>query len=95
MCPQGKTYNPCPEDCGGEVVILKDLISKISLIYPQDITYNPCTDGSEGVIILKDLISRTFNNIDQNRYLNIFTGCVLDNGRRERGVSRYRITFNY
>ena len=40
-----------------------------NLICPQGITYNPCTEGSEGVIILKDLISRTFNYVEQNGYL--------------------------
>ena len=25
ICPQGITYNPCPEGCGG-IVILKDII---------------------------------------------------------------------
>jgi hypothetical protein len=52
----------------------------ISLICPQGINYHPCTEGSEGVIILKDLISRTFNNIEQNRYIEILIGCVLDKG---------------
>jgi hypothetical protein len=66
----------------------------INLICPQGITYNPCTEGSEGVIILKDLISRTFNYAEQNGYLKILIGCVLENGGRERGVSRYPINFN-
>jgi hypothetical protein len=67
----------------------------INLMCPQGITYNLCTEGSEGVIILKDLISRTFNYVEQNGYFKILNGCVLENGGRERGVSRYPITFNY
>jgi hypothetical protein len=35
-----------------------------NLIYPQGMTYNPCPEGSEGVVILKGLISRTFNYIE-------------------------------
>ena len=62
---------------------------------PQGMTYNPCTEGSEGVITLKDLISRIFNYVEQHGYLKILIGCVWENGGRERGVSRYPITFKY
>ena len=35
------------------------------LICPQGITYNPCLEGSRGVFILKDLVSRTFNYVNK------------------------------
>ena len=64
----------------------------INLICLQGITYNPCT---EGAIILKDLISRTFNYVKENGYLQILIGCFWVNGGRERGVSCLSITFDY
>ena len=39
------------------------------------------------VLILKDLISGTLNDLEQNIYLKILIGCVWENSRRKRGVS--------
>jgi hypothetical protein len=61
----------------------------------QGITYNPCTEGSDGVIILKGLIFRTFDYVEQNGNLKILIGCVWGNGGRERGASCPSITFGY
>jgi hypothetical protein len=55
ICPQGITYNPRPEGCGGG-----------------------------GVVTLKDLVSRTFNYVEQNGYLKILIGCVWGNSGLER-----------
>jgi hypothetical protein len=44
------------------------------------------TEGSEGAIILKDLIFRTFNYVEQHEYLKILIGCVWKNGERERAL---------
>jgi hypothetical protein len=68
---------------------------KKNLICPQSITYNPCPEGFEWVIILKDLISRTFNYVEQNGYLKIVIECVWINGGRGKGVSSLPITFVY
>ena len=49
-------------------------------MFPQGITYNPCPEGCGGFVILKDLISRTFNYVEQNGYLKILIGCVWGKG---------------
>ena len=56
------------------------------LICSQGITYNPCPEGWGEAVILKDLISRTFCNVEQNGYLKILIGCVWGKGGRERGI---------
>ena len=65
-----------------------------NLICPQGIAYN-LYPGSGGFVILKYIISRTFNYVEQNGYLKILIGRFWENGERERGASRYPITFNY
>ena len=57
--------------------------------------YNLYTEGSDGAIILKDLISRTFDYVEQNGYHKILIGCVWGNGGPETGVSRPSITLDY
>ena len=66
-----------------------------NLICPLGITYNPCPEGCEGVVILKDLISRTFNYAEQNGYLKILIGCVWGEGGREMGAICPQSIFDY
>ena len=56
-------------------------------VCPLDITYNPCLGscGGRGVI-LKDIISGTFNYAEQKDSLKIFIGCVWENDGRGRGL---------
>ena len=42
--------------------------------------------GGGGVVILKDIISRYFNSVDQNDNLKSYTGCVWGNGGHGRGL---------
>jgi len=56
-----------------------------NLLCPQGITYNLCPEGW-GAVILKDIVSWTFNYVEQNGYLKIFIGCFLRNGGRGRGL---------
>jgi hypothetical protein len=56
------------------------MLSIKNLIYPQGITYNPCPERCGGFVILKHLISRASNYIEQNGYLKILIGCVWGNG---------------
>ena len=42
----------------------------INLKHPQGITSNPCPEGCVGFVILKDIISRLFNYVEQNLYLS-------------------------
>jgi hypothetical protein len=62
---------------------------------PKGHNLQPCTDDSDGVIILKNLISRTLDNIEENGYFKILTGCVWDNSGCERGVNCSSITLDY
>jgi hypothetical protein len=62
---------------------------------PQGITYKPCLEGCEGNVILKNIFSGLFNNVEQNGYLKILIGCVWRNGGCERGVSYPSFTFDY
>ena len=62
---------------------------------PQGITYNPCPEGCEGAVILKDIISRPFNYVEQNVYLKILIGCVWENGGVRGGVTCPPIPFDY
>jgi hypothetical protein len=62
---------------------------------PRDINYKACPEGCEGVVIVKDLVSKTFNNVKQNGNLKILIECVWGNGGRKRVVSCSPITFNY
>jgi hypothetical protein len=57
---------------------------------------HPCPEGcGGGVVILKNLISKTFNYVEQNGYLKILIKWVWGKGRRERGLSCPPITFDY
>jgi hypothetical protein len=62
---------------------------------PPGHNLQPFPGDSQWVIILKDLISRFFNYIEQNEYFKILIACVWGNDERERGVSCLPVTFNY
>ena len=57
----------------------------INLLCPQGITYNPCSEGCRGVVILKCIIARLFNYVQQKGYFKTFIGCVWGNGGRGKG----------
>jgi hypothetical protein len=40
-----------------------------NIICSQSITCNPCREDCRGVVIVKNLTSRTFNYVEQNGYL--------------------------
>jgi len=51
-----------------------------NLICSQGITYNPCAEGcGGGFFILKNIITESFNNGEQNGYQKLLIGCVLGN----------------
>ena len=57
----------------------------MNIICPQGITYNACSEGygrGGEDVILKDIISRPFNYVEQNGYLQILIGCVFGIGER-------------
>ena len=49
-----------------------------NLICPQGVTYIPCPEGW-GFVILKDIISGSFNYVEQNGYLKILIWSVWGN----------------
>jgi hypothetical protein len=66
-----------------------------NIIFSQDLTYNPCPEDCGGIVLLKDIISRSFNYVEQRCYLKICIGCNMGNGGRGRGVSCLPNTFGY
>jgi hypothetical protein len=71
-----------------------DKAFKENLIRPRGKTYNPCLEDCGGNVLLKGIISRTFNYVEQNGYLKILIERVRGNGERGRVVSCLPITFD-
>ena len=65
-------------------------------ICPKGITYNPCPEGyGEEVVILKGIISKPYNHVEQNCHIKMLVGNIWGNDGSWEGVILPLMTFDY